>query len=103
MVLFTNETPVDDQQFFDGPALTYYGRWTYKFEEATRSGAIACLIVHTTPTASYGWEVVRIFMGQGRPAGSTVARRTGSAPPAGSARPRRRIVRPRPAIPSRDC
>jgi Zn-dependent M28 family amino/carboxypeptidase len=39
--------------------LTYYGRWTYKFEEAARKGAVAALIIHRTDLASYGWEVVR--------------------------------------------
>jgi Zn-dependent M28 family amino/carboxypeptidase len=59
VVLFTNEPPSEDPKFFDGRALTYYGRWTYKYEEATRRGARAVLIVHTTPTAGYGWDVVR--------------------------------------------
>jgi Zn-dependent M28 family amino/carboxypeptidase len=59
VVLFTNEPPSNDPAFFSGPALTYYGRWTYKFEEATRRGAVAALIIHTTPTASYGWDVLR--------------------------------------------
>lgn len=59
VVLFTNEPPSDDPEFFTGRALTYYGRWTYKYEEATRRGAVAALIIHTTPTASYGWDVVR--------------------------------------------
>ena len=48
----------DDPKFFAGPALTYYGRWIYKFEEAARRGAAAALIIHTTPTAGYGWGVV---------------------------------------------
>lgn len=58
LVYFTNEPPSNDPKFFAGPALTYYGRWTYKFEEAARRGAVAALIVHTTPTAGYGWGVV---------------------------------------------
>lgn len=58
LVYFTNEPTSDDPKFFGGPALTYYGRWTYKFEEATRRGAVAALIIHTTPTAGYGWGVV---------------------------------------------
>ncbi len=58
LVYFTNEPPSDDPNFFGGPALTYYGRWTYKFEEAARRGAVAALIIHTTPTAGYGWGVV---------------------------------------------
>jgi Zn-dependent M28 family amino/carboxypeptidase len=59
LVFFTNEPPSTDSRFFGGPALTYYGRWTYKFEEAARRGAVAAIIIHTTPTAGYGWEVVR--------------------------------------------
>ncbi|HEY3939043.1 MAG TPA: M28 family peptidase [Bryobacteraceae bacterium] len=58
LVFFTNEPPSNDVKFFGGPTLTYYGRWTYKFEEAARRGAVAALIVHTTPTAGYGWQVV---------------------------------------------
>ena len=45
-------------------ALTYYGRWTYKYEEAARHGAVAAIIIHTTPTASYGWDVVRSSWGR---------------------------------------
>ena len=59
LIFFTNEPPSTDPKFFGGPALTYYGRWVYKFEEAARRGAVAALIIHTTPTAGYGWEVVR--------------------------------------------
>lgn len=59
VVLFTNEPPSNDPQFFGGTALTYYGRWTYKFEEAARRGAKACLIIHTTETAGYPYSVVR--------------------------------------------
>lgn len=43
---------------FSGKAMTYYGRWTYKYEEAARQGAAAALIVHDTAPASYGWNVV---------------------------------------------
>ena len=43
---------------FGGKAMTYYGRWTYKYEEAGRKGAAAALIVHDTEPASYGWNVV---------------------------------------------
>jgi Zn-dependent M28 family amino/carboxypeptidase len=46
------------QGIFSGRAMTYYGRWTYKFEEAARQGAAAALIVHDTAPASYGWNVV---------------------------------------------
>ncbi len=58
LVYFTNEPPSEDPNFFGGRALTYYGRWTYKFEEAKRRGAVAALIIHTTATAGYGWGVV---------------------------------------------
>ncbi len=47
-----------DDTLFKGRKLTYYGRWTYKFEEAARKGAAACLIVHETPGAGYPWQVV---------------------------------------------
>ncbi len=43
---------------FGGKRMTYYGRWTYKFEEAARRGAVGALIVHDTPGAGYGWNVV---------------------------------------------
>ncbi|MBX9625803.1 MAG: M28 family peptidase [Gemmataceae bacterium] len=59
VVLFTNEPPSDDPAYFGGKALTYYGRWTFKFEEAARRGAKACLIVHTPETAGYPYSVVR--------------------------------------------
>jgi Zn-dependent M28 family amino/carboxypeptidase len=58
-LLFVNEPTSDDPQFFKGKALTYYGRWTYKFEETARRGAVATLIIHRTDLASYGWQVVR--------------------------------------------
>jgi Zn-dependent M28 family amino/carboxypeptidase len=48
-----------DESLFKGRAMTYYGRWTYKFEEAARRGAAAVIIVHETEPAAYGWQVVR--------------------------------------------
>ena len=48
-----------DPQVFHGRAMTYYGRWTYKYEEAARHGAAGVLIVHETGPAGYPWEVVR--------------------------------------------
>ena len=48
-----------DPQLFHGKAMTYYGRWTYKYEEAARQGAAGVLIVHDTGPAGYPWEVVR--------------------------------------------
>lgn len=47
-----------DPALFNGRAMTYYGRWTYKFEEAARQGATAAIVIHETEPASYGWDVV---------------------------------------------
>jgi Zn-dependent M28 family amino/carboxypeptidase len=58
-LLFVNEPTSDDPKFFKGKALTYYGRWTYKYEETARHGAVATMIIHRRDLASYGWEVVR--------------------------------------------
>ena len=49
---------------FGGQTMTYYGRWTYKFDEAARRGAIAALIVHDTAGAGYGWNVVQSAAGE---------------------------------------
>jgi Zn-dependent M28 family amino/carboxypeptidase len=65
-LLFVNEPASDDPNFFKGKALTYYGRWTYKYEETARRGAVATLIIHRTDLASYGWQVVRNSMGTER-------------------------------------
>lgn len=59
VLLIVNEPPSHDPAFFKAEALTYYGRWTYKFEEAARRGAVGVLIVHRTDLASYPWAVVR--------------------------------------------
>lgn len=59
LLVIVNEPPSDDPKFFKGNALTYYGRWTYKYEEAARKGAVGVLIIHRTDLASYGWDVVR--------------------------------------------
>ena len=48
-----------DAEVFNGRAMTYYGRWTYKYEEAARQGADGVLIIHETAPAAYGWDVVR--------------------------------------------
>ena len=48
-----------DESLFEGRRMTYYGRWTYKYEEAARKGAAAALIIHDTDGASYGWDVVK--------------------------------------------
>ena len=59
VLCIVGDPPSDDPKFFGGKALTYYGRWTYKFEEAARQGAIGALIIHRTDLASYGWDVVK--------------------------------------------
>jgi Zn-dependent M28 family amino/carboxypeptidase len=59
LLMLVNEPPSDDPKFFKGKALTYYGRWTYKFEEATRRGAAGVILVHREDMASYPWSVVR--------------------------------------------
>ena len=48
-----------DGELFNGRAMTYYGRWTYKYEEAARQGATAAIVIHETAPASYGWDVVK--------------------------------------------
>ena len=59
LLMLVNEPPSDDVKFFKGKALTYYGRWTYKYEEAARRGAVGAILIHQTEMASYPWEVVR--------------------------------------------
>src|ERR1700678_28001 len=59
LLMLVNEPPSDDPKFFKGKALTYYGRWTYKYEEAARKGAVGVILVHEEAMASYPWEVVR--------------------------------------------
>ncbi|MGH9173548.1 MAG: M28 family peptidase, partial [Vicinamibacterales bacterium] len=51
--------PPDEPALFGGNALTYYGRWTYKFEEAARQGAAGALLIHTDESATYPWQVVQ--------------------------------------------
>jgi Zn-dependent M28 family amino/carboxypeptidase len=59
ILCIVGDPPSDDPKFFGGKALTYYGRWTYKFEQAARKGAVGALIIHRTDLASYGWDVVK--------------------------------------------
>jgi len=59
LLMLVNEPPSDDPKFFQGKALTYYGRWTYKYEEAARKGAVGVMLVHQAEMASYPWDVVR--------------------------------------------
>ncbi len=60
VVMFVNDPGfvTNDARLFKGKAMTYYGRWTYKYEEAARQHATAALIIHETAPASYGWNVV---------------------------------------------
>jgi Zn-dependent M28 family amino/carboxypeptidase len=59
VVVVMNDDPSDDPNAFAGKTRLYYGRWTYKYEEAARHGAAGAIIVHTTPSASYPWSVVQ--------------------------------------------
>jgi Zn-dependent M28 family amino/carboxypeptidase len=59
LLMLVNEPDSNDPKFFKGRALTYYGRWTYKYEEAARKGAAGVILIHKTEMASYPWDVVR--------------------------------------------
>src|SRR5439155_651929 len=59
VLMLVNDPGLQDSTVFNGRALTYYGRWTYKLEEAARRGALGALLIHTTESATYPWEVVR--------------------------------------------
>lgn len=59
VVVLVNDPGYADSTLFRGKHMTYYGRWTYKFEEAARQGAAGVLIIHDAGPASYGWNVVR--------------------------------------------
>ena len=61
LVMMVNDPQATAQEpaRFGGKALTYYGRWTYKYEEAKRRGAAGVLLIHTDASASYGWSVVQ--------------------------------------------
>lgn len=61
VMMLVNDPPASaaEPNLFGGRALTYYGRWTYKFEEAARRGAAGVILVHSTESAGYGWQVVR--------------------------------------------
>ena len=61
LLMLVNEPPSDDPKFFAGKALTYYGRWVYKYEEAARKGAVGAILIHKTEMASYPWDVVRNY------------------------------------------
>lgn len=61
VLMMVNDPPAPDDEptLFGGKALTYYGRWTYKFEEAARQGAAGALLIHTYESATYPWQVVQ--------------------------------------------
>ena len=59
VVLVMNDDPSDDPALFAGKTRLYYGRWTYKYEEAARHGAAGAIVIHTTPSAAYPWSVVQ--------------------------------------------
>lgn len=59
VVALVNDPGYYDQSLFDGKQMTYYGRWIYKFEEASRQGAAGVLVVHDDRPATYGWNVVQ--------------------------------------------
>ncbi len=59
LIGFTNEPGQENPEVFKGKALTRFGRWTYKYEEAARQGAVGLILIHTDKDAGYGWDVVR--------------------------------------------
>lgn len=68
LLMLVNDPPATatEPNMFGGKALTYYGRWTYKYEEAARRGAAGAILIHTTESAGYGWSVVRNSWGSER-------------------------------------
>ena len=68
LVMLVNDPPATSAEpnLFGGRALTYYGRWTYKYEEAARRGAVGAILLHTSESAGYPWSVVRTSNGSWR-------------------------------------
>ncbi len=68
LLILVNDPPAtaDEPDLFGGSALTYFGRWTYKYEEAARRGAAGVILIHTTESAGYGWNVIRSSNGNWR-------------------------------------
>ncbi|NRD54015.1 M28 family metallopeptidase [Corallococcus exiguus] len=58
-LVILNNDPEDDPRLFGGKARLWYGRWDYKYEQAAKTGAAGAIIIHTTPSAGYPWQVVR--------------------------------------------
>jgi len=58
LLMLVNDPPSEDPNHFGGNALTYYGRWTYKYEKAAEMGAKGVILIHTDPSATYGWQVI---------------------------------------------
>ncbi|HEY9284851.1 MAG TPA: M28 family peptidase [Pyrinomonadaceae bacterium] len=80
LVMLVNDPPATaaEPNLFGGKALTYYGRWTYKYEEAARRGAAGVILLHTDESAGYGWQVVRTSNGSWR---FDIARQAGDQTP----------------------
>ncbi len=80
LVMLVNDPPApsDEPNLFGGKVLTYYGRWTYKYEEAARRGAAGVILLHTDQSAGYPWSVVRTSNGAWR---FDIARNAGDSTP----------------------
>src|SRR5690349_620991 len=80
LVMLVNDPPATtaEPNLFGGKALTYYGRWTYKYEEAARRGAVGAILLHTDQSAGYPWSVVRTSNGSWR---FDIARTSGDSTP----------------------
>ena len=80
LVMLVNDPPATtaEPNLFGGKALTYYGRWTYKYEEAARRGAVGAILLHTDQSAGYPWSVVRTSNGSWR---FDIARTAGDTTP----------------------
>jgi len=80
LVMLVNDPPATtaEPDLFGGKTLTYYGRWTYKYEEAARRGAVGAILLHTDQSAGYPWSVVRTSNGSWR---FDIARNAGDETP----------------------
>lgn len=80
VLVYKNSDPSHDPDIFEGDARLYYGRWSYKFEKAEEMGALGAIIIHTTPTAGYGWSIVESSWGRERFALKSVDDESGPKP-----------------------